>query len=243
MKKLILIALFGLIYNVGNSQKVYAWWDAGVRLGYGLTGMVNTNIFDDKQYEHHLGSGYSLGGKFGLFFGLYNGITFDANLGTYKQSFDYTRALQSYDHSITWKTLDLALLYRNQRNGIYVEMGPQLSLVNSVKQEDGFAPEQKDVKQYYEKNYISGVFGIGGYILNHENFTTMLGFRMGYGITDMINKDGQAANFPNPSAEAQPYSSYKGTHAAFVQLNIEFNFALGYYGRSACSKRASLFSF
>ncbi|HEX5624939.1 MAG TPA: hypothetical protein VFX48_02900, partial [Saprospiraceae bacterium] len=77
----------------------------------------------------------------------------------------------------------------------------------------------------------------------YEQFTTMLGFRLGYGFTDMISDKGKEANFPNPSAAAQPYDSYKKTNAVFVQMSLEFNFALGYYGRSSCSKRSALFSF
>ncbi len=243
MKKLVLlVALFSAALNL-DAQKVYYWWDAGVKVGYGLTGMINTNLFDDKNYEHHISTGYSLGAKFGMYFGLYNGVTFDISTATYNQDFDFFRNNKTFYHDIKWQTLDLALLYRNQRNGVYVELGPQLSLVNKVTQKDDFAPENTDVKAYYEKNYISAIFGIGGYILNYETFTTMLGIRLGYGFTDMINKDGQALNYPNPSAAAQPYAKYAKTNPAFVQLNMEFNFALGYYGKSSCSKRASMFKF
>ncbi|MCC6753313.1 MAG: hypothetical protein IT266_04930 [Saprospiraceae bacterium] len=240
MKKIAL--LFSVIFLAAtvHGQKVYAWWDAGVRLGYGMTGLINTNIIDDKNYEHHISTGYSLGGKFGMFFGLYNGVTLEGNIATYNQDFDFFRDNKTYDHSIKWKTIDLAMLYRNQRNGVYVELGPQLSLVNKVTQVDQFDPENKDVSDFYRKNYISGVFGIGGYIFNRENFTTMLGLRLGYSFTDMVNEDGKNAGYPTPSKDPA-YGSYKTTNPAFVQLNLEFNFALGYYGRSSCSKRASLF--
>ncbi|MFZ1257791.1 MAG: hypothetical protein WAR77_15635, partial [Saprospiraceae bacterium] len=149
-----------------------------------------------------------------------------------------------YIHDINWKNYDIAVLYRMQKDGIYVELGPQFSILNKVTEKNEFNPGEKDVKDFYAKNYISGIFGIGGYILNYENFTTMLGIRLGYGFTDMIGDKGkEAPYYPNPLAEAQPYASYKSTNAAFVQLNLEFNFALGYYGKSSCSKRATLFSF
>ncbi|MBK8956164.1 MAG: hypothetical protein IPM34_11505 [Saprospiraceae bacterium] len=241
MKKLGLFVCLLFVCSISNAQKVYAWWDAGVKLGYGLTGFLNSNILDDSKYDYKLSTGYSLGGKFGMFFGLYNGFTIEANLASYNQEFEYSRNNTQLIHEINWKNLDLALLYRNQRNGVYVELGPMLSLINKVNQYDPADPEKTDVKKYYEKNYISGVFGVGGYIFNYENFTTMLGIRLGYGFTDMVNDEGKAAGFPNPSSASQPYASEKSTNAAFVQLNLEFNFALGYYGRSSCSKRASLF--
>jgi hypothetical protein len=241
MQRIVFLLFFSASVCTMNAQKVYAWMDAGVKFGYGLTGMLNSNLFDDKAYEHHLTTGYSFGGKLGLFFGLYDGITFDFLLSTNNQDFDYLRGGKEYLHDITWKNLDLAVLYRMQKDGLYLEIGPMISFVNKVEQNDQFAPQITDVKEFYSKNYISGIFGIGGYIFNYEQFTTMLGLRLGYGFTDMINDEGKKLLYPTPSQE-KPYSS-KSTNAAFVQLSLEFNFALGYYGRSACSKRASLFKF
>ena len=41
MKKILLFAVCSLIATISYSQKVYAWWDVGAKLGYGLTGMLN----------------------------------------------------------------------------------------------------------------------------------------------------------------------------------------------------------
>jgi hypothetical protein len=218
--------------------------DAGLKVGYGLTGMLNGNLFDDKNYEHHLTTGTTFGAKIGLYIGLYDGVTVDFMISDNNQKFDFNRDGKNFNHEINWKNYDLAVLYRMQKDGLYIELGPQFSFVNKVNEVNDFnTPPDKDIKQFYSKNYISGVFGIGGYVFNYETFTTMLGIRLGYGFTDMINDEGKAANYPNPAAAAQPYSSYKKTNAAFVQLNMEFNFALGYYGRSSCSKRATFFHF
>lgn len=242
MQKIFYLALFSLFAGFVNAQKVYAWMDAGAKVGYGLTGLVNTNLFDDKNYEYHLSTGLCYGGKIGLFIGLYDGVTVDALFSNSKQEFDFNVGSNNYAHTIEWKNLDLAVLYRMQKDGIYIEIGPQFSFVNKVTQTNPLDPET-DIKKYYSKNYISGVFGIGGYVFNYETFTTMLGIRLGYAFTDMVSDDGKNANYPTPKSPAQPYSSYKGTYPAFVQLNLEFNFALGYYGRSACSKRSTFFKF
>jgi len=241
MKKIVFLFFLALLVNqTSQAQKVYAWMDAGLKGGYGLTGLLNSNLFDDKDYEHHLNGGYSIGGKVGLFFGLYNGITIDALYSGFNQKFDYLKSNTRYDHKISWNNIDLALLYRMQKDGVYVELGPQYSLVQKVKNNDPNDPNT-DVTDYYNKNYLSGVFGIGGYLFNYETFTTMIGLRMGYGFGDMINADGKAAKYPTPNQVAQ-YSS-KSTNAAFVQIMMEANFALGFYGKSSCSKRATIFSF
>jgi hypothetical protein len=247
MRKIIFLLFCSMSVSFVNAQKVYAWMDAGVKLGWGLTGMLNSNLFDDKNYEHHLTTGTSVGGKIGLFIGLYNGVTFDLMLSDNNQKFDFNDA-QGVNriHTIEWKNLDLAVLYRMQKDGVYLEIGPQFSFVNKVNQTNPLDPLD-DVTKFYSKHYISGVFGIGGYLFNYENFTTMLGLRMGYGLTDMINDEGKKITppylnaYPTPT-EVKPYSPAK-TSAAWVQLNLEFNFALGFYGKSSCSKRATFFHF
>ncbi|MBK6354328.1 MAG: hypothetical protein IPP06_14155 [Saprospiraceae bacterium] len=241
MKKTILLLAFISVTLTGNAQKIYAWMDCGLKASYGLTGLVNTNLFDDRNYEHHLSTGYGLGGKVGLYFGLFNGITADFMFSTNNQEFDYFRGTPAtnFTHNIKWSNYDLALLYRLQKDGIYVELGPQLSLLRSVKNADA-NDSRTDVKAFYQ-NYYSGLFGVGGYIFNYETFTTMLGIRLGYSFTDFVSASGKEADFPTPNQVAQ--YDYKSTNPAFVQLVLEANFALGYYGRTSCSKRATIFSF
>ncbi|MBK7360140.1 MAG: hypothetical protein IPI96_12990 [Saprospiraceae bacterium] len=89
MKNIFLSIIFLMILTNLKAQKVYAWMDAGVKVGYGLTGMVNSNLFDDKLYEHHLTTGAGIGAKLGLYIGLYNGITVDFMLSNSKQKFDF----------------------------------------------------------------------------------------------------------------------------------------------------------
>lgn len=121
-----------------------------------------------------------------------DGITIDALYSGFNQKFDYLKSNTRYDHKISWNNIHLALLYRMQKDGVYVELGPQYSLVQKLKNNDPNDPDT-DVTDYYNKNYLSGVFGIGGYLFNYETFTTMIGLRMGYGFGDMINADGKSS--------------------------------------------------
>lgn len=243
MKKLLLL-LLTIMISQANSQKIYAWWDCGVKAGYGLGGFYNSNLTKDDNYSYHLNTSYGLGAKFGMYFGLRNGITFDFIYSGYKQGFDYTEsAIAENNHEIKWKTYDLALLYRNQSNGAYVELGPMYSLVNSVSNSDNLdGGNNVDVAKFYNKNYWSGVFGAGGYIAGTETFTLMMGLRLGYALTDFVNDDGKLANYPTPK-QASGTAKESSTSPAFVQIVMEGNFALGYYGKTSCSKRAHLFSF
>ncbi|MFN8279133.1 MAG: hypothetical protein U0V49_02515 [Saprospiraceae bacterium] len=241
MKKLLLIALCVAGLQSLQAQKVYAWWDAGVKASYGLTGFLNSKLINDKNYSYHLNSGGAVGAKFGMYFGLNNGITFDFMYSGYKQGFDYDLANATIDHNVIWKNYDLALLYRHQSNGSYIELGPQMSLVRSVKNEYSNNVDNGDVTGSYNKKYYSAIFGVGGYIFGYENFTLMMGLRLGYALTDFVNDSGKTLNFPTPNQAAKTAKD-ASTNPAFVQLVLEANLGLGQYAKTSCSKRAHLFS-
>jgi hypothetical protein len=237
--------LFTLLLALGmmtgiQAQKVGFWFDAGLKGGVGPSFLLNNNIFDDDFYDHQLTTGYSVGAKFGIFKGLYNGITFDVMYSNGAQDFRAEGMDQPVDHNINWTSTDLAVLYRLQKQGIYLELGPMFSWVNSVEQ-TGFDPS--DVTEFYSENMTSAVFGFGGYLLSSGNFTLMFGLRASYGFTDFISEAGQDANYPNPMGEAVPYDSYESTNPINVQLTFEANFGLGYFAKTACSKRMSFFRF
>ncbi|NOT35877.1 MAG: outer membrane beta-barrel protein [Saprospiraceae bacterium] len=243
MKQILLFLITIISLNL-NAQKIYAWWDAGAKVGYGLGGFYNANLTKDDNYSYRLNSGYGLGAKFGMYFGLNNGITFDFMYSKYKQDFDYAIPGNSENlHTIKWNNYDLALLYRHQANGAYVELGPMYSLVNSVNNSDNNdGGDDKDVSKFYNENYFSGVFGAGGYIAGSDRFTLMMGLRLGYALTDFVSEEGKTNNYPTPKQTALT-AKESTTNPAFVQLVIEGNFALGYYGKASCQKRATLFSF
>lgn len=241
MKKLFTILLALGVMGAVNGQKIGFWFDAGVKAGFGPTLLLNQNIFDDAEYDHQLSTGYGVGGKLGVFYGLYNGLNFEVMLNTGTQKFrNETDPDNFIDHKVTWTTTDLSVLYRLQKEGIYIELGPMFSLVSKVEQ-DGFSPE--DVTEFYAENMTSGVFGFGGYLLNSGNFTLMFGLRAGYTFTDFINDAGQAANYPRAGENLMAYDSYEKTNPIFVQINFEANFGLGYFAKTACSERTAFFRF
>ncbi|MBK9270150.1 MAG: hypothetical protein IPM48_01010 [Saprospiraceae bacterium] len=246
MKKTILLLVLLATFFNADGQKVYAWWDVGLKTSYGLTGLINTKLFDDRVYEHNLSSGYGFGGKFGFFFGLFNGITVDFMLSGNKQKFDYAYDnTPGFIHTLKWSNSDLAILYRMQKDGVYLELGPQISFLRKVTNEDSRPGSiNGEVTANFIDKYYSGIFGIGGYILNYETFTLMAGFRLGYSLTDMVNGRGKENAFPTPSQQNRTHASSEvSTNPAFVSIVLEANLALGYYGRTSCSKRASLFNF
>lgn len=240
MKKLLTLGVLLLAMTQMSAQKVGFWFDAGVKAGFGPSFMLNNNILDDDFYDHVFSNGYSVGAKFGIFKGLYNGVTFDVMYANGIQKFRNEGGDQMIDHEVSWTSTDLAVLYRLQKEGIYVELGPMFSFMSGV--DDTYDGTETDVSDFYVENMTSGVFGFGGYLLGGGQFTLMFGLRATYGFTDMINEDGQAANYPNPNLST-PYESYEATNPIGLQLIFEANFGLGYFAKTSCSKRMSFFRF
>lgn len=243
MKKLLTLVIALSFLGSVNGQKIGMWFDAGIKAGVGPNLMYNQNIFDDATYDHVFSTGYGIGAKLGIFYGLYNGINLDFMLNQGVQKFRSEITNDFVDHKVKWTSTDLAVLYRLQKEGIYVELGPQFSLISKVEQE-GFAPS--DVSDYYTDVLTNGVFGFGGYLLGGGQFTLMFGMRVGYSFTDFISDEGQELNYPRAAvnqADLPQYDSYSETNNIYVQFVLEANFGLGYFAKTACANRTAFFRF
>jgi len=229
-----------------------AWTEIGVKFGYGLGLMVNRNVFDDVSYSHELDGSYNFGGKAAINIGDHTSITFDAMLSQMTQKFNYSIAggPTTNRNEIVWNNLDLYLLFRSNRQGAYLEIGPMMSRVRKITQTDtvhGSFGDADDVSSFYLDRYFSAVLGGGSYMYGEGKFTTMLGMRLHYGLQDLISQEGQDYRgphaFPNPSRnESDIYDSYSPTNPIFVEFILELNFGLGYFAKAACSKRVTWFS-
>ncbi len=235
--------LFALMITIGVShlQAQEIWLETALKGGGGLSFLLNKNILDDNTYRNALSPMYGLGGKVALNFGPWHGIALEGLFNQSAQKWDYTLPLVQGDlqNEVKWKSIEAYLLYRYIRNRTYVEVGPMYSIIRSVEQNDN-GTEVSDADQYYEDNYLAGVFGFGGYLGGSETFSVGLGIRVHYGVTDFVSDTGRAAGFPNPVKSAT-YTKEAKTHPLVAQLLLEFNFGIGYWARTSCSKRMQFF--
>lgn len=239
MKKL-LFTLFVGLYSLGmQAQEI--WLEAGLKGGYGLSFLYNSNIIDDDTYKYQLTSAYGIGGRLAMNFGPFNGLSVEGMYNTLGQDFEYTfqGGTQKLANKVTWKTVDVYLLYRYIRNRVFVELGPMYSLVQKVEQNDN-GTELTGVAELYEKNYFAGVFGWGGYIAGSNTFSLNLGMRLHYSFSDLVNSKGQAIGLPNGIKDAS-YADYKSSHPAYVMITVEMNFGIGSFAKTACSERMQFF--
>lgn len=218
------------------------WFEAAAKGTYGYKGFLNSNIMDDGRVNYQLTPGYAYGGRFGINFGYYNGISFELLLADNKQKFGVEGPLGStLDYNINWKTQDLYLLYRFYGQKTFVEIGPKLSKIQKVSQTisnvDFPVVAGKDYQDYY-----SAALGFGTYVFGAANFSLMLGARVEYAFQDFVGSEGQRRNLPLPTL-VPTYTNYKSSNPYSAQICLEFNFGLGYFAKAACGRRGFFFQY
>ncbi len=236
MKKLGILIIV-LISLQTNAQ---VWFEAAFKGTYGFTGFLNKNIMDDGRVNYKLTSGLAYGGRFGVNFGYYNGISIEALLADNTQKFDVQgqNGGPTVNYDINWKAVDLYLLYRLYGNKTFLEIGPKLSQLRSINQ----TPTPGSlVKGADYKDYWSGALGFGTYIFGVYNFSMMLGARFEYSFQDLVGDSGKEKNLPLYTLPA--YETYKASSPFTAKICLEFNFGLGYFAKAACGRRGFFFKY
>ncbi len=234
MKKIIFLLLVMIGFYQVNAQ---IWLDAGVKGGYGIALMNNQNIFDDNTYSHTISGSYNVGFKAGINFGRVSGLTGELLFSQMKQNFNYTIDSEDFINDIKWSNIDYYILYRASLTGAYIELGPMISNIRAVNQTDtGTDLNDASVASFYTDQYLSGVFGVGGYLAGNDTFTVMVGLRAHYAFQDMINEAGMVNNYPATRVK-NPYSSYTETNPIFVEFMVEFNWGIGHFAKRTCGGR------
>ena len=241
LKSLILfLALFLFTINL-SGQKVYLWLDAGIKGGYGPNMLINADILNGSNMNPKLNGSYSAGGKIGINFGEYYGITFDGMYSQFKSQFLYkpdASATQQVINDYRWTAVDIFPLFRYNRSINYVELGPKISLVQNVRQANNSSTFTDVSSQFTETNFAA-VFGFGWYAAGDDAFTVIVGARMGYQFGDFITPEG----YENDQIKLGLVEGGAPTRPGFLQLVVEFNWGLGYYAKTVCGGRARFFRF
>ncbi len=237
MKKLSLSLLLSLTIALA-SQAQEIWLEAGLKGGGGVSFLLDKNIIDDPDYRYKFTPMYGFGAKMAVNFGPWHGIIVEGLYNFSGQDLNYQLPGTSTDllNEIQWNSIDAYLMYRYITNRVYVELGPKYSFISKVEQTNaGLSLE--NASDYYEKGNIGGAFGFGGYIGGAETFSVGLGVRLNYGFTDFVNDEGKKLSLPTGEA----FETDETTHPVFAQFLVEFNFGIGHWARTSCSKRMKFF--
>jgi hypothetical protein len=248
MKKLLIIPVFLLIFKSSHAQK---WIDIGAKGMFNSTWILNSNINNDKYAAYDMSFGYGGGGKIGFNFNERNEVTLDILYSTINQKYHSDGVLNKWSRELNLAYLDLPLLYKSNKEGTYIEIGPQFSFLMSAKEKFGFENkdalldyERNPADQYYEKKNIAAVFGFGSYLFGSENMYVVLGMRVTYGFLDIVSDEGGKGKEYSPITtpdNSNKTSSYRGTNNLTGGFLLEINYDLGYLVSSKCGKRRVIF--
>lgn len=223
-----------------------AWIDCGVKGGYGITNLINSNIWNDSKIEPLLSTGYAFGGKLGLNFNINYQITADfiAKSSNQKYLFEPSQTSEKWEKKVTYNSFDIPLLFRhNSDNGSFLEIGPQISFLMGIT--ETVDNNSIDRKGYFESTNLGAVFGFGSYIIGGDNTYLVFGLRMHYGFQDILSNEGGKNNrehFPISNGEMDNYEpdfkfeSYKPTNSISGLVYLEFNYDLAYLVSSSCKR-------
>jgi hypothetical protein len=235
MKRTGILFLFLAIALGSNAQM---WIEVGAKGMYGFKGFYNDNIINDRDVEYKINQGYSYGGLLNINFADRHGFTVEGLLAKNKQQFNHEIAnVVEAAGEINWTTLDGYLMYRMYSNTSFIEIGPKISIVQSIDQTPN-PVNLWDIPKKYNENYWSAAIGFGGLIAGSEFFTLKMGLRFEYALTDFVSDDGEKDGFP---AYYRSYETYKATHPFSATVHMEFNFAIGAVARAQCGRRSFIF--
>lgn len=248
--RILLLTAVSLFISLNTYSQ--AWVDCGLKGGYGLTGLVNPNIWENSNIEQQISGGHSFGGKLGLNFNLNYQITLDFlhKNSSQKYYFQPREDFDSWTKTVKFTSFDLPLLFRhNSDNGSFLEIGPQLSFINGVS-ETTVLGATNDVSDYFTSTNLGAVIGFGSFMLGAENTYLVFGIRIHYGFTDLLTNEAgkdQNLHFPINNGELNDYESgfqfedYKPTTPLSALLYLELNYDLAYLVRSECKRTALRF--
>lgn len=240
MKNIFTIATLMLTLVTVNAQ---TWVDIGVKGGVGANFLMNMNVWEDGDYNHALTAGYTFGGKLGFNFNQEHELTFDVMLGNFKQKFNYSesdttaRQTNSFNSELGFKRLELALMYRRNKNGSYLEVGPTIAFLNSP-----YRTDSKEINSEFNESHVNlknkgVILGFGNYIMGTESFGITAGLRITHYLDDLIATKGQLINLPTYTK----YDTYKASRPLFIEFILEANFDFAYVAKAKCGRKKLMF--
>lgn len=252
MKKIfattIILAITIFAVNAQRGGGLTTWFSIAGKAGYGSTMMLNLETISDENhvtYKYHSPSFFA-GGRFGLTFGNYSGISSNVLYTQFQQGYNINTGSQEYEKTTKFSSLDFDVTLRlTSLTGFYFEVGPQFTKLNSVEQTTSislptdFEAAQKNAIDNYKPMWTKALLGMGFMPYKDDRIELSIGFRATYGFSSVITDNNQyfvvndgvfAPNYTDPTTN--PINLY-GV--------LEFNYLFGYVQRATCGKITTKF--
>tara|TARA_B110000211_G_C14068205_1_gene548671 strand:- start:1761 stop:2513 length:753 start_codon:yes stop_codon:yes gene_type:complete len=246
------LTFLALSFFISLNTYSQGWIDGGIKGGFGVTQLINQNVWDNSEVVNKISFGKSFGGKLGLNFNLNYQITVDFIYTLASQEFEFqpnNQGLKTRSKFISYNSFDIPLLFRrNSDNGSFLEIGPQISFIKNVEQE--FLGVTKNMETSFQKTNFGAVVGIGSFMMGSKNLYLVFGLRAHYGFQDILSDEGGKNSnvyFPvndgqlNTGVDTFEFESYKKTSPISLLAYLEVNYDLAYIVRSNCKRTALKF--
>ncbi len=229
------------IFIISLNTFSQAWVDCGLKGGFGITNLVNGNVWNESKIDPLISTGHTYGGKLGLNFNLNYQITVDflTKSSNQKYLFQPSQNNPKREKKIQYNSFDIPLLFRhNSDNGSFMEVGPQISILMGISEttENNSIENRKD---YFEATNLGAVFGFGSFIMGNDNTYLIFGLRIHYGFQDLLSQaGGKNSNnyFPINNEENFEFKNYKPTNPLSGIIYLELNYDLAYLVSSKCKR-------
>ena len=239
MKKTILFLLIITTTLLSFSQQSLTWFSISARGGYGTSMLFNKPSFDDTKidYEYYSPS-YYYGGRFGLMFGDYVGVSGEVSMNSFSQNYDIHGISTEIHRFMKINTFDYALLLNVETpTGFYFEIGPKFSFLQSAEltNTDTLTNALFDRTDKFVPKFTSLAFGIGMKPLMTDIFEIKVGLRGAYSFTNIVSESGYII----PADDKIIYSPLyldETTNPVQLMLSVEFTYVFGRFGRASCGK-------
>jgi hypothetical protein len=239
MRRILLVIIISVVgFHAGAQQ-----WNIGVMGGYSSTWLSNSNTSYMKTsvmvntISTFAGSyGISVTDSLSSVLGLKLGIIYASHNEEYSGGNYTIYSSTNFDGTIKMKYLDIPLLLHfGKTDGFYFEFGPQISILLSANEDGTINNIQAESNQDYSSDFngllLMGVVGAGMNISLTDKVSLNLGFRGGYGFTDVTNLNSTSSNhsIPYAIASGQFFGNavgYSPTTRIYGSVIAELEFAI-----------------
>ncbi|MFZ4544407.1 MAG: hypothetical protein ACOYOA_10185 [Saprospiraceae bacterium] len=232
MKKFTIFTL--LLFSVFSRSFAQVWLEAGLKGFVGTTVPFNKNNFNDDLSSFKLSPDFAYGGKLAINFGENNGVTIDGLIAQTKAKYQYdVLGKVEGEHTLAWRNIDIYPMYRHYYERSFIEIGPKLSLLSSMKSTNvnGIDVDRKD--NFNGFNYGAS-FGFGGFLVGSDFFSLSFNCRIDYQISDFISEQGKTANYMIPF---RSYNDYATTNPITARVGLELSIPIGGVAQANCGRR------
>ena len=236
MKKIFLLialticTLQGFSQHRGGRGGSVNWLTIAVKGGAGTFMMLNQDLKNtDGMTLEAFSPSFCFGGRLGVVFGDYVGLSFEYLGGGFKQKFSFKEndANNAGDYNFGCSDI-LALLRYTGDYGFYAEVGPKFSTVKKAEFNYKEASAM-DVDPMFKDKLMSIAFGLGFMPYNGDRVQVSLGARASYGFKNMVEDD------------QKPFATFNNnitteTKQLNVQILLEVNYFFAKFGTANCGR-------